>query len=102
MSMNLAQLLQNLDSYTSNTDVTINYHDIINNTNDEHNRKDVINDVYNNQYGDKVGANSYNMVDHANTGHESFGLMNLRSFTPPQQPTFSAPQQVPNLLVLMI
>ena len=72
--------LQNLDSHTK--DVTTNeaYHEINHNTLNRENIKDVKTDIYNTQRGNRIQGRSYNMNNHYNGGHESFGLQNLGMF----------------------
>mmetsp|Transcript_17996 Transcript_17996/g.30639 ORF Transcript_17996/g.30639 Transcript_17996/m.30639 type:complete len:86 (-) Transcript_17996:78-335(-) len=54
-----------------------NYIDNIHNVNNVENVKDITKTYENHLYGDKVGRNAYLLKDHANTGYEEFGLLNL-------------------------
>ena len=60
-------------------DVTTNekYHEINNNTLNKENIKDVTTDIYNTQYGNRIQGRAYDLDNHYNGGHESFGLQNL-------------------------
>jgi len=62
-------------------DVTTNekYHEINNNTLNKENIKDVTTDITNIQYGNRIQGRLFDLDNHYNAGHESFGLMNLKT-----------------------
>ena len=64
---------------TTNNYVTQNTHNIINNTDNETNINNIFNHWKLTQTGDRVTGNIYDFQNHANTGDETFGLLELKT-----------------------
>ena len=71
-------LLMNLGTTTNNYN-TVNTHNIVNNTDNETNINNIFNHWKLTQTGDRVTGNIYDFQNHANTGDETFGLLELRT-----------------------